>query len=142
MTDIREKQTQEAVRRMKMLRLHPNAINDFKGATYENDGEKLINYSEYGVLYWIEDEEWKNIIATFEEEYDCVVYHAILSHTTCGDMLSLLYVSSTEEEWDMDRRDMMYGYVYAYVSNLSCPSLSEIGSICIEPRFGGVIRTA
>lgn len=138
-------QRAEAVRRLKSLDVHPNVIRDFtRIEIIKGKGEDtpLLNYSVGGILYWVEDEEWLKIISDFESKYNAVVYHVIFSRTTFGNMLSLLYVSEHEEEWEMDRADLDEGYAYAYVANLDDEQLSEIGSICIEPRFGGVLRTA
>ena len=129
-------QKEEAIRRLKMLCVHPNVIREFRRKT------PLLNYSDRGILYWIENDEWKKIISEFEEKYGAMVYHAIFSRTEFGDLLSLLYVSENEEEWHMDRDDMNEGIAYAYVANLDDPFCSEIGGIGIRPFFGGVLRTA
>lgn len=134
------KKVGEAVVRLKMLGVHQNVIDDFNGKGYHK-GKRVINYSEKGILYWVEDDKWKEIISKFEKEYDALVYHVIYSHTNLGDMLSLLYVSDDEDEWGMDREAIAEGFSYAYVENLDDPFLSEIGSIGIEPVFGGVVRT-
>ena len=133
---IQEKQKKEAIKRMKMLKLHSNVIADFK--------EDVLNYSEYGmgILFWVEDEEWKSYIRDFETRYNAKVYHVIHSHTELGELLSMLYVSDDEEEWEWDRKDLQVGISCAYVENLNDPYCSEIGSIGIQPIFGGIRRTA
>ena len=132
----KEEQKAEAIKRLKMLKIHPNVIKEFQ---YK---KPLLNYSYRGILYWIKDNRWKEIISDFESKYNAVVYHAIFTPTGFGDLLTLLYVSSHEEEWSMDNEDLEQGFAYAYVANLTDDDCSEIGSVCIEPRFGGVIRTA
>ena len=82
------------------------------------------------------------ICGSFEEEYNAVVYHVIHSHTNFGELLSLLYVSEHEEEWEYDREDLEEGIAVAYVENLTYWDCSEMGSIGIEPRNGGLARTA
>ena len=124
----------EAIERMKLLKIHPNPIREFRD-------EGLINFSERGILYWIDNEEWVNKIHEIEEEYNILVYHAIFNYTEFGDLLSLLYVSDDKDEWELDRADMMDGYVSAYVINMDDPGCSEFGSICVKERFGGLIRT-
>lgn len=126
-------QTAEAVKRLKMLGVHPNVIKDFQ--------EGVVNYSVKGMLFWIEKESWKNIVFDFEQNYSAVVYHAILNHAEFGDMLSLLYVSRHEEEWEADRSILTYGETVAYVHNFDAPYCSEIGIIGIKSAFGGIIRT-
>lgn len=132
----KEEQKAEAIKRLKMLKIHPNVIEEFQ---YK---KPLLNYSYRGFLYWIKDNRWEEIISDFESKYNAVVYHAIFTPTEFGDLLTLLYVSSHEEEWFMDNEDLEQGFAYAYVANLTDDNCSEIGSVCIEPIFGGVIRTA
>ena len=134
------KKVDEAIVRLKMLGVHQNVIDDFTGKGYYK-GKRVINYSERGILYWVENDKWKEIISQFEKKYNALVYHVIYSRTNFGNMLSLLYVSDDEEEWEMDRGAIIEGYSYAYVENLDDPFCSEIGSICIKPFMGGVVRT-
>lgn len=128
----KEKQLEEAVKRLKMLGVHPNVVEDFKDGT--------INYSIRGMMYHIKKESWKNIISSFEENYNSVVFLAILSHASFGDMLSLLYVSRHEEEWEADRSMLTHGKTVAYVYNFDAPYCSEIGCIGIKSVFGGIRR--
>lgn len=126
----------EALKRMKMLRIYPNAVRDFKKKA------RVINKSEgYGALYWLDDEE-KEIVKNFEKESGGMVYACILNCLEFGECLSMLFVSKNEEEWQMDRDDIMGGYAFAYVYNKTYPDCSEYGTIGIKPSFGGLIRTA
>lgn len=128
-------QKQEAIHRMKMLNLHGNVLREF-------EQEDRLNMSEYGgFLYWLSSEQ-QAIVDEFEAEWNALVYHVIHSYTSIGEMLTLLYVSNYPEEWEYDRLDLAEGYPLAYVKNLDDPYLSEIGSVGIECRIGGLIRTA
>lgn len=128
-------QKQEAIHRMKMLNLHGNVLREF-------EQENRMNMSEYGgFLYWL-DSDQQAVVDEFEAEWDALVYHVIHSYTSIGEMLTLLYVSNYPEEWEYDRLDLAEGYPLAYVKNLDDPYLSEIGSVGIECRIGGLIRTA
>lgn len=71
-----------------------------------------------------------------------VADHVIDNPTSIGRMHSYLYVSSNEEEWEQDRQDLKDGCPIVYVENVDDELLSEFGSIGIEPRNGGVVRTA
>jgi DNA-dependent RNA polymerase auxiliary subunit epsilon len=132
--ELKAAQKKEAISRMKLLKMHENAIRDF-----ESEGK--LNQSECGgILYWM-DEKGKAIVKAFEQEYGGVVYHAIKSITEIGDMLTLLYVSANTEEWEQDRNDLKEdGYAIAFVENLTDPDLSELGGVVVKPRFGGVSR--
>ena len=133
MESFRDSQVEEAVARMKLLGILKIPINEFK-----KDG--VINRSENGILYWLDDEE-KQMVADFEKDNDGVVYHAIKTLSNIGLMYSLLYVSKHTEEWEMDRADIQEGRAFVYVVNKDMPDCSEFGTIGIRPLFGGVLRT-
>lgn len=134
MSELRERQKQVAIERMKKLGIMEQPIKEF-----EEDGK--VNLSENcGLLYWLNDEEQK-MVDDFEEENNGLVYHVIKSHTTIGLMYSLLYVSEYEEEWEMDMEDLGTGQALAYVVNKDMPDCSEFGTIGIEPSIGGLRRT-
>ena len=120
---------------MKSLKLYPNILKEF-------EKENIVNMSENGgFLYWLTDEQ-KEIVSEFEQENDVLVYHVIHNFTEIGEMLTFLYVSDEKEEWEYDREDLKAGCACAYVKNLSDDYLSEFGGVCIEPRIGGLVRTA
>lgn len=129
----REMQKQEAIERMKLLKLHENPIREF-------EKKDLVNVSEHGgILYWVDDEQAK-FIKEFEAKHNAVVYHAILNYTEFGKLLSFLYVSDSEDEWVYDRHYLASGSTVAYVKNLDDDMYSEFGSIGIRPQFGGLAR--
>lgn len=133
--EIRNEQRNEAIKRMKQLELHENAIREF-------EKENIVNLSEgYGALYWL-DEKQQEYVTAFEKKYNAVVYHVIHNKTEFGELLAFLYVSDSIEEWGYDNDDLNEGYACAYVENLDEPAFSEFGSIGIKPQFGGVVRTA
>ena len=130
-TDIKK---EEAIKRMKALGIFSETIKQFRRG--------LVSYSEppLGSNYWL-DEDQKKIVKGFEEEYNTLVYFVIRSYTELGKLDALLYVSDhSEDEWEMDREDIQDGYVVAYVYNYDVPYFSEVGSIQIAPRFGGLVR--
>ncbi len=124
----------EAVKRMKILGMHKNVINEFVN-------EDKLNYSENGVLFWIK-EDWKEYVKTFEEKHDCLVYHLIYNKTRLGDLITMLYVSNCEEEWQDDINLLQENIAYAYVKNLKYDYYSEIGQVQLKPFAGGVLRVA
>ena len=130
-----EKMKAEAIQRMRILKLHPITIEDF-----EKHGEVEYSFHTFGFYYLSEQE--KDRIRQFEKEYGYLVYYVIDSYTAVGRLLSYLYVSSNEEEWGQDRQDLEEGRPIVYVKNADDERLSEFGSIGIELRNGGVIRTA
>ena len=132
----------EALARMRILKIHENAINDLE----KND---MVNVSFFGcgILYWPTDKQIE-LIKKFEDQYNCLVYHAISSTTEIGELLTLLYISQYESDWPTDREDLKnydprYGYsIMAYVYNLSNDIFSEFGSVCVKSKNGGLVRTA
>ena len=77
----------EAIVRMKMLKIYGNAIRDFRKK------DRVLNKSEgYGALYWLNDEE-KEAVKAFEEKTGNMVYTCILNHFEFGECLTMLYVS-------------------------------------------------
>ena len=132
----RDIKKEEAIKRMKMLGIYDETIKQF-------EEENLISCSEppFGANYWINDEQ-EEIVKNFEAEYNALVYFVIRSYTQFGTLDSFLYVSDYDEEWEYDIQDMKDGYVYSYVYNYDEPMFSEIGSIGVQERFGGLIRVA
>lgn len=131
--NMKERQAAEALKRMALLNLHPNAVKEFKE-------EGRLNYSFNAMLYWT-SKSHKKVIHEFEEKYEAVVYHVILNHTEFGVLLTLLFVSKYEEEWERDCNDLGNGEVMAYVCNMTDPDMSEFGYVGVKPLMGGVVRT-
>lgn len=135
--DLRTKQIEEAKKRMTMLNILPEVIEDFttNGRVYKS------TYA--GILYWLNDEDAETVKA-FEEEYGCLVYHCIecsyrMTDGSVMKFFDMLYVSSETSEWASDRRDLKDGYAYV---NTVGPYDEEIGSIALRPLNGGVARVA
>ena len=129
----RAKMLEEAVGRMRCLRMMPQVITKFRQGT-------VLKSETAGFLYDLNDEE-KKAVADWEEESGGIVYAAILSNMVFGRCLALLYVSAEEEEWELDREDLDGRVPLAYVANLNAPDWSELGSIGIAPANGGLVRT-
>ena len=135
----KEEMKTECLKRLEMLNVHPNVIHDFK------DGVLNCSENPLGALYWLDDDMKKSIKA-FEDEYGGMVYHVIKSWWridggSAEEHWAFLYVSKNKDEWEYDRRLISNMTPYAYVDNRAYDWCSEIGSIGIQPRFGGVVRT-
>ena len=89
--------------------------------------------SERGTMR-LADEAERVMVENFEKKYDAIVYHVIHQWTNIGELYSLLYVSSYEEEWEADREDLKNDRCLAYVINIDMPTCSEFGSIGVK-RF-------
>ncbi len=131
---LREQQKAEAFKRMQILELHPNAINDFLYCD-------LINKSELcGILFWLDEEE-QEIVKSFEDEHEAIVYHIIKDHTEFGTLLTLFYVSKHICEWERDNSDLKNNIQLCYVKNLDEDMFSEFGYIGFKKMIGGLQRT-
>lgn len=130
----REIKKQEAIKRLKALNIIDDAIEQF-----ERDDIVMVSEPPYGGLYWLNDEE-KEMVKKFEEEYNALVYMVVRSFTNFGKMDSLLFVSDYDEEYEMEMEDITDGYVMTYTINHDMPECSEMSSIVVKPMFGGLVR--
>lgn len=128
----KEKQKKEALERMSLLRLHPNVIKEFSNYN-------IISYSENSTLYWLKESD-KKIVEDWQDKTGNLVYHAIYNSFFFGRCLTLLFVSRYEDEWKVEKDDLISGYAMSYVINLDDPICSEYGSVGILLRNGGVVR--
>ena len=123
---------EQAIELMKLLKLHPNVIKEFKD-------ENKLNRSEsgLGILYWLTDEE-KEIVRDFEQTNpDKLVYHLIKTETSdFGTIYDLLYVTSYEEEWQLNRENLKDNLVMSY----TVTEFAECGPIKIKCINGGLAR--
>lgn len=105
MSVTRSEMKKEALARMVMLHLHPNIIRyfDSEGQLYKSCMSLDIRCLRSVVPP--DDEELK-LVQKFEKEHGGLVYHLIFNVTNFGVLLTLLYVSPYEEEWEQDRTDI------------------------------------
>lgn len=127
----------EAIRRMGMLDLYKPYITAF-----DKRNEIFLSEMTGGVYEFSSDTELIAKIKEFEQEYNALVYHVIHTYTQFGELYNFLYVSDHNEEWICDHDDLENGYAYAYVWNKTDEWCSEIGSIGVRGKFGGIVRTA
>ncbi len=143
-SNFRNLQMQQAIERLEILEkeylLHENVLKEFK-----EDG--TIYYSENlggafsGILYWLENKnEYVEKVRKIEEERNIFVYHCILNHTIDGDLLTMLYISEYQDEWEYEKNDLKNGCIDVYVCNLSRDIDSEFGSVQITCVNGGLVR--
>lgn len=139
--ELKLKQKQEALKRMRMLQIMPNVIKDFEKNNKVYYSERQNSFF-LATLYWLDNhKEYVDLVKDFEKTHNAIVYHAQLTHLTFGDCLSLFYVSENEEEWSMDKDNISNGEMISYVANLDDDDCSEFGYIGVKPAMGGVVRT-
>lgn len=130
----KEKIYNECLRRMEKLKLSHHCINAFKkNKVWESEG--------IGALYEINDKE-KEIVEKFEKEHEGYkVYHMIHNMFEFGEVYSILYVGTEENEWSYFDEDLQNGTTFVYAYNKDIEEYSEFGSIGIRPSIGGLVRT-
>lgn len=143
--ELRKKQKQEAMERLEILQkeylLHKKVLKEYK-----EDG--TIYYSENwggfysGMLYWLHNrKDFVNIISEIEEKKNIFVYHCILNHYKDVDVLSMMYVSADEENWEYERKQLKDdGHIDVCICDLSCKFYSEFANILITGVNGGLDR--
>lgn len=148
----------EAVKRLEILNsiqpIEDLVINEFKekGTVVYSEinyfnGLKIPTNFSLDTQSKVEDlkdiePSFKTLVERFEKFNDALVYYTILSHTSIGRMLSILYVSKEKEEWEDDRKILKEHTPLAYICNFDEPDCSEFGYIKIAQDFGGVYRVA
>ena len=116
-----QKQVEESKQRIELLGLEPR----FSEKLYISDRYMIREVQE-------KETELIKAINEFEKEYNAYVYHIVYSNTNIGQLYTMLYVSSHEEEWKNDRADIKEKQLYAYVWNRTDNCCSEIGLVGIE----------
>lgn len=88
----------------------------------------------------IYDKRYENIVKVFEEKYEAFVYHSIETFSIYGKMLTLLFVSKDESEWDFERPLKNEDYIHSYVFNLD-NNFGEFGDVFLSSDGGALVRT-
>ena len=141
----------EQKRAKSIERLHQLGLDS---KNFEN-GEVNVSYLFFqNVLIGKLDENLQILVKEFENEQNALVYHAILTPTTLGTMLSLLFIGDYEDDIAYEDACMQYEleniqkglkndyHIMSYVYNLDDKELSEFGYILVEHSGEGLIRTA
>lgn len=132
---MQEKIYNECLERMKLLELSNQCVNAFKRG-------KIWESESIGALYELNEKE-EEIVRKFEEEHKGYkVYHMIHNIVLDMEVYNIFYVSTEENEWEMDKEDIKNGYALVYCNNVSCEWCSEFGTIQFKKNIGGLIRVA
>ena len=126
----RESMKDEAVKRMKIHALNKCCIDIFK---LNNE----ILCSERGYIRALNEKE-KNMIADFENESKCLVYHLIHSFANIGETYEFCRVSNYMDDWKYENLRLDNNILLVYSENITHPDWSESSSILID-NYGGVL---
>lgn len=132
----REEKKIEAIKRMRLLGIHKPTISLFK-----NEDIVQISVPPIGAFFPLSDKDMGRL-RQFEEDFDALVYMVVRTYSSIGLMDSFLYVPDNRDVWDMEREDIEFGQVAAYVYNHEIPECSETGLIGVETTAAaGLHRT-
>lgn len=142
-SNLRELQKTESTHRLQLLeklyKMHQNVLKEYTldGTIYYSE---RINKSFCGILYWLNNiPKYVDAVKEIEQKYNIYVYHCILSHTEFGDVLDMLFVSSSPEDWEQEIEDLENGNVESYCYVFDGDG-SKIGTIKIKGINGGLVR--
>lgn len=137
----RDKMKKLAIKRLKEMKLLGSVTSLFSKEDRLYYSER-INKQYSAVLNILdENEELYKKVKEFEERTGHLVYHCILTQTTFGTILDMLFISIYEEDWKYDYEKMGDFYsVMSMATNLSDEMLSDMGSILVRPSMGGLER--
>ena len=96
----------------------------------------------WGVLFTLDEKpEYTPYVEKIESERNIKVYMGIVTHTTVGTLLSLMFVPEEESGWERERDFMKEEQIhYAFVFHIE-EEYYELGSIQYEVTGGGLVRS-
>lgn len=129
-----EEQKKEAIVRMDLLGINSRSVEVYDNCDIipffiTGTEETLLGVSHYE----------HELICTFEEDCNALVYCIVYCESPFGKMVSLLFVSDELGEWAMDRNGIKNGHVMAWVENLNHPQYSEFGMIAVRTTKEGAL---
>lgn len=128
----RTEMKQEAIERMKFLKIRQDVIYSF-----ENDNK--ITMSSKGNVYEVPQYKLE-FLKDHEEKIGVMIYHVIHSYGNIGETYEFLYVSNYTEDWTYERDMANRNILYCYSLNETHPEWSEAGSILVENINGTLLR--
>lgn len=121
----------EARKRMEMLKIYPEFIDDFV--------ERGQLWTSSGCLRKPKPEELEHVRA-FEKEFGNRIYHLIRGRFMDCEVLNMLSISPCMEDWEYERSLISKGSVMSRSDNLSIPDWSESGIIFVSTEMSVLTR--
>lgn len=139
---MKQKQFEEALKRMRKLELSERLIKDFS-MEVKKLYTSYFSVSGNGSIFTMSrlSKEHEELVKEWENLTGNMVYHVIYNSLEIGEMLSFLFVSKYPEEWKDDMLLLDEECTCAYVKNLTYDDFSEYGGIGIQKLCGGLVRT-
>ena len=123
-------QKKEAAIRMVLMGVNMDVVSSFLAGIIS-----FIECGHYIPMGQIPDEYRKP-----EEEYGGLVYLVIRTDTADGVLDNVVYVPRDPELWEIEKEDILEGYVFAWCFNRTYPELSEYGTIGYSVDDAGAIH--
>ena len=122
---------QNGLNMLRFLRIHINAIYDYKNK------DRLNRSENNGILFWLTEEE-QELVKTFEKENpNTKVYHIIKTNSLdFGTVYDLLYVTDDEYFIKRAKADLKDGLVLSH----TITQFPESGLISVKSVNGGLVR--
>ena len=122
---------QNGLKMLRFLRVHINAIYDYKNK------DRLNRSENNGILFWLTEKE-QEFVDTFEKENpNCKVYHLIKTNSIdFGIVYDLLYVTDEEDFIKKAKEDLKDGLVLSH----TITPFPESGLISVKSVNGGLVR--
>ena len=138
----------EAVERLNLMGAH---YMETSKILFERQAELkiVVNHEEKSIRRKKITDEEREMIDKIEEEYGFFVYYLIEDEGVWPDgctfkRYTLPYVSSNEEEYEMDREDVIKrcGTCPAYIVNMEDPDCSEITEFVYQNVEGMIVNAS
>ena len=127
-----DEQKQEALKRMKKLKISEDAIE-----AYEKQNKLMC--SEKGNIIDVPEDILKKLRA-WEKKYHNLVYHVIHAYIYGLETYECLSVSKYPEDWGYENMRLDENWPMSYSINLTIPDFSESGTILVENYKGVLMR--
>lgn len=108
---MKDELKEEALERLKILKLYKKVIPDFKN-------QDKVNKFDFvdGAIHSLNLDE-RNIIRKFEFDNNALVFLVLKTENLGKVVYDLLYVNEKIEYWDIEKSDLRNGYATAYTIN-------------------------
>ena len=139
--EVKEGTTKEEKKQEAFRRLHALAEQFSLGPNLEKYFSQDRLYYSYGysmdTIHY--DESYAESAKAFEQQYQCLVYHAIEAETSFGKMLSFLYVGNDKEDWKVEELTGKTIMSYTYIIEGGWDE-GEFGYIRLDSPMGYLMR--
>lgn len=129
MENLKIKQINEAIKRMKLWKVENKIISNLKDKNklyMSVHGQDIVELGEKEIEF----------VKRFEESTGYFVYHLILNNVGFGEFYTILYVSNYDKDWEYDIEDIKENKAIVYVTDLKEIEFKEFGCVGIKSNNG------